>query len=226
MFAENISMSIRICVFDDNKKVRDALGMIIKGTDGLEWCGSFSDCNNLLRDYTKAKPDVVLMDIQMPGISGIDAVKELRGKFPDAKILMLTNFDDDDKVFSSICFGASGYLLKNTSPTKIIESIKEVFEGGAPMTPVIAQKVLRMFRDKPPHTSPERDYNLTTREKEVLECLVKGMSLKMVGEELSISYDTVRTHIKHIYEKLHVFSMTEAVAKTIKEKLLSFSFFC
>ena len=215
-------MNIRVCVFDDNKKVRDALGMIIKGTDGLEWSGSFSDCNNLIHDFKKASADVVLMDIQMPGISGIDAVKELRSHFPEAKILMLTNFDDEDKVFSSICFGASGYLLKNTSPVKIIEAIKEVHEGGAPMTPVIAQKVLQMFRNNPPsNTTPERDYHLSGREKDVLECLVKGMSLKMAGETLFISYDTVRTHIKHIYEKLHVASMTEAVAKTINERLLS-----
>lgn len=216
-------MNIRVCIFDDSKKVRDALGMIIKGTDGFEWCGSFPDCNNLIKDFKKAAPDVVLMDIQMPGISGIDAVKELRLQYPEAKILMLTNFDDDDKVFSSICFGASGYLLKNTSPVKIIEAIKEVYEGGAPMTPVIAQKVLQMFRNHPPsHSTPERDYHLSQREKEVLECLVKGMSLKMVGETLFISYDTVRSHIKHIYEKLHVVSMTEAVAKAIHEKLLAF----
>ena len=215
-------MPIRVCIFDDNKKVRDALGMIIKGTAGLEWCGSFSDCSNLIKDYNKAMPDVVLMDIQMPGISGIDAVKELKSKFPEARILMLTNFDDDDKIFSSICFGASGYLLKNTSPLKIIEAIKEVYEGGAPMTPVIAQKDLQMFRNNPPSNStPEKDYRLSPREKEVLECLVKGMSLKMVGETLFISYDTVRTHIKHIYEKLHVVSMTEAVAKAINERLLS-----
>ena len=215
-------IDIRICIFDDNKKVRDALEMIIKGTTGLQWCGSFANCNNLIADFTKAKPDVVLMDIQMPGITGIYAVKELRTQFPQSKVLMLTNFDEDDKVFSSICFGASGYLLKNTSPVKIIESIKEVYEGGAPMTPVIAQKVLQMFRNQPPSVNtPERDYHLSTREKEVLECLVKGMSLKMVGENLNISYDTVRTHIKHIYEKLHVVSMTEAVAKALNEKLIT-----
>ena len=213
-------IDIRVCVFDDNKKVRDALTLILKGSVGIQLCGVFPDCNNLLHNYKIVKPDVVLMDIQMPGMSGIDAVKTLRTSFPDAKILMLTNFDDDDKVFLSICFGASGYLLKNTPSIKIVEAIKEVFEGGAPMTPAIAKKVLHIFRSHSTAIIPEKDYNLSAREKEVLACLIKGKSLKMVGEELYISYDTVRTHIKHIYEKLHVFSMTEAVVKVINEKLL------
>ncbi len=215
-------MNIRVCLYDDNSKVRAALEKIITASEGLEWCGGFPDCTNLLQDFINAKPDVVLMDINMPGKSGIDAVKELRSQFPASNILMLTNFDEDDKIFSSICFGASGYLLKNTPQGKIIEAIKEVFEGGAPMTPVIAQRVLRMFRLHPPtYQAPGKDYHLSTREKEVLECLVKGMSLKMIGDSLFISYDTVRTHIKHIYEKLHVVSMTEAVAKALNERLLS-----
>lgn len=214
-------MDIRVCLFDDNKKVRAALERIIKGTPGLEWCGGFHDCSNLVTDYQQTNPDVVLMDINMPGKSGIDAVKELRSQYPDSKVLMLTNFDEDDKIFSSICFGASGYLLKNTSPAKIIEAIHEVYEGGAPMTPVIAQRVLQMFRGEPFHRPIQvKDYHLSSREKEVLECLVKGMSLKMISDSLFISYDTVRSHIKHIYEKLHVASMTEAVAKTLNERLL------
>jgi DNA-binding NarL/FixJ family response regulator len=214
-------MDIRVCLFDDNKKVRAALEKIIRNTQGLFWCGGFQDCSNLLVDFQQANPDVVLMDINMPGKSGIDAVKELRSKYPASKVLMLSNFDEDDKIFSSICFGASGYLLKNTSPLKIIEAIYEVYEGGAPMTPVIAQRVLQMFRGQSfSQPVPAKDYHLSTREKEVLECLVKGMSLKMIGDALFISYETVRSHIKHIYEKLHVVSMTEAVAKTLNERLL------
>lgn len=214
-------MAIRVCVFDDSKKVRDALSMIIKGTEGFEWAGGFTDCNNLMKEVERAEPDVVLMDIQMPGISGIDAVKALQQQFSDLKILMLTNFDDDDKVFYALCFGASGYLLKSTPPSKILEAIKEVHEGGAPMSPVIARKMLQMFRKQPPSRQvAEKDYQLSPREKEVLECLVKGMSLKIIGSTLHISYDTVRSHIKHIYEKLHVVSMTEAVAKALQETLV------
>lgn len=215
-------MNIRVCLYDDNSKVRAALEKIINAEEGIDWCGGFPDCSRLMQDFDDAKPDVVLMDINMPGKSGIDAVKELRSHFASAKILMLTNFDEDDKIFSSICFGASGYLMKNTPPNKIVEAIKEVFDGGAPMTPVIAQKVIHMFRMHLPTQQPAgKDYHLSTREKEVLECLVKGMSLKMIGDNLFISYDTVRTHIKHIYEKLHVVSMTEAVAKALNERLLS-----
>ena len=162
------------------------------------------------------------MDIQMPGISGIEAVRTLKTKFPDVKILMLTNYDEDDKVFFSICFGATGYLLKNTSPAQIIAAIQEVYAGGAPMTPVIAQKVLQMFRSNSlVDANQSHEYALSPREKEVLTCLIKGMSLKGIADTLFISYDTVRTHLKHIYEKLHVFTMTEAVAKAIRERIVN-----
>jgi len=196
--------------------------MIIKGTEGLVWAGGFGDCSNLESDYENTMADVVLMDIQMPGITGIEAVRILHSKFPDAKVLMLTSFDDDEKVFYSMCYGASGYLLKNTTPDRIISAIHEVHNGGAPMTPLIAQKVLQLFRQNMNHEShPHNMYALSLREKEVLEHLVRGMSLKSIAEKLFISYDTVRTHMKHIYEKLHVYSMTEAVAKAINEHIVS-----
>lgn len=215
-------MAVRVAVFDDNQKVRDALQMILSGTSGIEWAGSFPDCLNLMRDYGQSHPDVVLMDIQMPVISGIEAVKMLHGAYPDSKVLMLTNFDDDEMVFRAICNGASGYLLKNTPPLKLIEAIQELNEGGAPMTPSIAVNVLKMFRGQqsPAGSSVNNDYSLSARELEVLESLVEGRSLKMVGDHLHISYDTVRTHIKHIYKKLHVFSLTEAVSKALKERLV------
>lgn len=213
---------IRVCLFEDNKKMRDALSLVLRNSKDIEWCGSYTDCNNLLNDFRNSNADVVLMDIQMPGKSGTDAVKELKNNFPETPILMLSNFDDEENVFSSICNGASGYLLKKTSPAKIIEAILEVNSGGAPMTPIISRMVLQMFRNEKLIQVSGNEYHLSVREKEVLNCLVKGMSLKMVADSLFISYDTVRSHIKSIYKKLHVVSMTEAVAKTLNEKLLKF----
>lgn len=215
-------MPIRVCVFDDSRKVRDALSVIIKGTPGFEWAGGFPDARNVLRDIEKAEPDVVLMDIEMPGVTGIDAVKQVHAQYPELPVVMQTVFEDDDKVFYSICFGASGYMLKNTPPVQMLEAIREAVDGGAPLTPIIAKKVLRLFQQHPMSKEvATEDYNLSAREKEVLEALVKGLSLKMVASDLQISYDTVRTHIKHIYEKLHVASMTEAVSKALREKLVS-----
>ena len=215
-------MATRVCVFDDSKKVRDALSVILKGTPGYEWAGGFPDAKNVIQDIRKADPDVVLMDIEMPGISGIEAVKLVHQHYPSLPVIMQTVFEDDDKVFYSICFGASGYLLKNTPPAQMLQAINEAVGGGAPLTPAIARKVLMLFRNHPPSQEvAKEDYNLSAREKEVLEALVKGFGLKMVAAELNISYDTVRTHIKHIYEKLHVASMTEAVSKALREKLIS-----
>lgn len=217
-------MNIKVTVFDDHKKVRDALGIIIKGTEGFEWGGGFPDCNNLMKDVEKADPDVVLMDIEMPGMSGIDAVKILHEKFPHIKVIMQTAFDDDEKVFYSICFGASGYMLKSTPPAHMLEAIRDVYNGGAPMSPSIARKVLEMFQHHPPSAkTADHDYRLSEREKQVLELLVKGQSYKMIGDALFISYETVRSHMKSIYDKLHVASMTEAVAKALQEKLVSLS---
>ncbi|MFN0274484.1 MAG: response regulator [Chitinophagales bacterium] len=214
-------MPIRVCVFDDHKKVRDAISVIIKANPAFEFAGAFEDARNVLKDVEQANPDVILMDIEMPEVSGINAVKMIKPQFPHKKILMLTAFADDDKIFYSICFGASGYLLKSTPPNGILEAVKEVSEGGAPMTPQIAAKVLQLFQQNTQSgVIAKEDYQLSRREKEVLDLLVQGKSLKSVSADLFISYDTVRSHIKGIYEKLHVASMTEAVAKAINERLI------
>ena len=212
-------MNIRVAIFDDNKNLLDSLYQLINGSSGFECVGAFPNCNELLSDMKKANPDVVLMDIEMPGMTGIEAARLIKEKYPEVRILMETIFEEDDKVFASICNGAEGYILKNTPPSLILEAIREVYEGGAPMTPSIASKVLKMFRS---HTSPIKNdsSNLTTREKEILSCLVDGMSYKLIADKCFISIDTVGGHIKNIYEKLQVHSKGEAVAKAIRRNIV------
>ncbi len=215
-----VKTELNVCLFDDNVKFRQAIQVILSSASGINYTGSFPDCKNLLRDIDEASPDVVLMDIQMPGISGLDAVAMVKKNRPSCHVLMLTNFDEDESVFNAICNGASGYLLKNTSPRRLVEAIREVQEGGAPMTPGIARKMLQRFRFTQGLAPTTDEYHLSQRERDVLETLVKGYSLKMIADQLNISYETVRSHIKHIYQKLHVVSLTEAVAKALREKLI------
>ena len=212
-------MTISVAIFEDNLLLRESLFQLINGTEGFICVGAFSNCKDILHDINKSQPQVVLMDIQMPGITGIEGVKLIKEQFPEIKIIMQTVVEDEDKIFVSICNGASGYLLKNTSPSRLLEAIKEVHAGGAPMTPSIAQKVLEKFRNQSPQISKESS-DLTNREKEILECLVNGMSYKMIAAHCNISIDTVRHHIRNIYDKLHVNSKSEAVAKAIKGKIV------
>ena len=210
---------IRVAIFEDNRSLREGLTAMIGGTAGFECVGAFPNCNNLLKNVTQAKPDVILMDIEMPGINGIEAVSLIKEEFPEIKILMETIFDDDEKIFNSICAGAEGYILKHTPPAEIIEAINEIYDGGSPMTPSIANRVLKMVKDKPVFSGKE-SFDLSTREKEILFCLVKGMSYKMVADTCFISIETVNVHIKNIYRKLQVHSKSEAVAKAIKGRIV------
>lgn len=212
-------MNIRVVIFEDNKSLRQGLFQLINGSEGFECAGAFEDCLDLFKKIEDTKPDVVLMDIQMPIINGIEAVGMLHEKYPDLKILMQTIFEDNEKIFQSILAGASGYILKNTSPSRFLEYIQETYEGGAPMSPSVATKVLKIVAQQSPF-SKVNNFNLTQREKEILSCLVKGMSYKLIAGVCFISIDTVRGHIRNIYEKLHVHSKGEAVATAIKSNIV------
>ncbi|MBK9732796.1 MAG: response regulator transcription factor [Chitinophagaceae bacterium] len=211
-------MEIKVVIFEDNMLLRESLFQLINGTSGFTCAGAFPNCNDIIYNIRKSEPNVVLMDIQMPGKNGIEGVKIIKENFSAIKVIMHTVVEDEEKVFASICNGASGYLLKNTTPIRMLESIKEVYEAGAPMTPSIAQKVLEKFRKQSPAINEFE--NLSTREKEILECLVVGMSYKMIAANCKISIDTVRHHIRNIYEKLHVNSKSEAVSKAIRGKIV------
>lgn len=212
-------MDIKVVIFEDNKSLRNGLFHLVNGSEGFACVGAFEDCLDLFKNIEATKPDVVLMDIEMPGINGIEAVGMLREKYPNLKILMQTIFEESGKIFQSILAGASGYILKNTSPSRFLEFIRETYEGGAPMSPSVATKVLKMMAEQS-LVAKKESFNLSDREKEILSCLVKGMSYKLIADACFISIDTVRGHIRSIYEKLHVHSKGEAVAKAIKSKIV------
>jgi DNA-binding NarL/FixJ family response regulator len=207
---------IRIIIYEDDKDLREGLAQLLSITNEFSIEGLFSNCDTIQTDLKELNADILLMDIDMPGTNGIDGVRLAKAVKPEVSILMFTVFDDDKKIFDAICAGADGYLLKKTSPEKIIEALKDVHSGGAPMTPSIARKVLQFFPKKNiSDTEP-----LTEKELEVLQQLVDGKSYKQVADALKISIETVRTHIKRIYTKLHVRSMSQAVAKAINQKII------
>lgn len=215
-------MNLRIAIFDDNKNIRESIALLLKTEKEFEVAGSFAHVLDCETDIKACRPDIVLMDIEMPGMTGIEAVKIIKKEFPDILILMQTVFEDDDRVFESICSGASGYILKNSLNTRLIEFIKELRFGGSPMSPSIARKVLTKMQQIPEQVRPQAapDYHLTPREKEVLACIVNGLTHKMIADHLFISYETVRTHVKNIYTKLHVASLAEVLSKAMKERIV------
>ncbi len=208
---------IRVVVFDDNELLRDSISLLISDDDQFFLAGAYANCKNLVLIIENTRPDVIVMDIDMPGISGIEAVGIIRKNYPGMQVLMQTIFDNDEKIFAAIKAGANGYILKNAESRKLLESISDVYSGGVPMTPSVARKVLKQFQGD--GNQAKDDFNLSNREKEVLSLLVNGKSYKMIANDLEITYDTVRAHMKKIYEKLHVSSMTEAVAKAINQQL-------
>jgi len=215
-------MEIRVAIFEDNKLIREALQTIINGTTGFVCTGTFANVNQVEADILFSRPDVVLMDIEMPGRTGIEATKIIRENFPEVKVLIQTVFNDNDKIFNALCAGASGYILKTDSPMKQLQALEEVYKGGASMSSVIAQKVMQFFvRQNVILVQPQAmDFDLSTREKEILSLMMEGHNYRSIADKAFISYETVRTHIKHIYKKLHVASRSEAIMKARQQGLL------
>jgi DNA-binding NarL/FixJ family response regulator len=209
---------IKLLIYEDNPPLREGLTMLIDGSEGFQVLGAFKNCSNVAYEVDAYKPDVILMDIDMPGVNGLEGLKIIRKQNQQVSVLMLTVFDDNKNIFEALLNGANGYILKKTPPVKLLEYIQEASTGGAPMTASVATQVLKMFSQI--NLPADNDYHLSEREKQVLQLLVKGYSYKMIAAEMFIAMDTVRSHIKKIYEKLHVNSKSEAVAKAFRDKLV------
>ncbi len=199
-------MPIQIFIYDDNRERRESLKALLSLNIDLEVVGEAENCKEVLMHMSAYKPQVVLMDINMPEVNGIEGLKLIKTAHPDIKVLMQTAFDDSDKIFTSIANGASGYILKSDKPQRILQAIEEVYQGGAAMNPTIAQKVLDYFKPS------DKKSPLSPKENEVLSLLAEGLSYKMVADRLAVSYTTINTHTKRIYEKLHISSLGEAIA--------------
>lgn len=209
----------RVAIFDDNKSRREGLQLLVDEMEEMECVGAFEDCRDVVLRIKAIKPDVVLMDINMPHVDGIEGVRLIKEHDLNIKVIMQTIFEDEDKILQAISAGADGYIIKQKSPMKLIEGIEEVMNGGAPMTPTVAYKVLKLF-SKDRNVSGTENINLTNREHEILGHLVEGYSYKMIADMCHISYATVNKHITNIYGKLQVHSVAAAVSKAIKQGLV------
>jgi DNA-binding NarL/FixJ family response regulator len=212
---------VRVTIFEDYADMREILSTLVSDSPDFLLAGAYSNAVDVLHVIKKQKPDVVLMDLQMPEVSGIEATRLIKQHHPQVQVLVQTMFDDNERIFAAICMGASGYILKSTPADEILEAITDVYNGGSPMTPHIARKVLIMFATQQQTMSATAEYyELSNREKEVLAYLTQGMSYKMIAEACGISYGTVNQHLKKIYGKLHVHSATEAVQKALLQKIV------
>ncbi len=211
---------IKVVIVEDNDAIREGLKILINGTEDYSCIAAFPKCEPMLKNIKKLEPEVLLMDIGLPGMSGIEGIKKAKEILPDLTILVLTVYEENELVFDALCAGACGYLVKKTPPSKLLEAIKEAYEGGSPMSANIARKVIDFFQNKRPRAQNQNSWVLTSREKEILASLVEGNSFKAIAESLFISIETVRFHFRNIYKKLHVHSQSEAVAKAIKEGII------
>lgn len=211
-------MITRILLYDDNEALRQSIEALLDEEHDLEFIAGIPNAETVETDVRELKPDVILMDIDMPTVNGVQAVQRIRRITDSLPIIMLTVFDDNENIFKAICAGASGYILKRYASIEVPDAIRNVLTGGAPMTGSIARKVLQMV--PPAHTSTEEKTDLSEKEISILQLLVQGFSYKMIAAQLKISHDTVRFYIKKIYDKLHVHTATEAVSKAIKDRLI------
>jgi len=209
---------ISVVVFEDNKHLRESLQLLVSSSENFEWIDAFADTRNIVSVINKLMPDIIITDIEMPVMNGIDATRLIKIKFPEIPILILTVFDDSERIFQSLQAGGNGYLLKNSSPDEILSALTDVYNGGSALSPAVARKVIQYFQTAIP--VQQNDYHLTAKEKELLQCLVQGMSYKMIADAMMISFETVKSHVKNVYRKLHVSSNSEAVAKAIKQKIV------
>ena len=216
--AETENKIIKTIIVEDQRDLREGLQMLINFTNGFKCLGAFRTMEEALARVKYDVPDVVLSDIGLPGMSGIEGIRILKEKYPDLIILVLTVYDDNEKIFDALCAGASGYLLKHTEPSQLISSVKEAVSGGAPMSPEVATKVIKLFREVRP---PEKvEYDLTPHETRLLKLLVEGHNYVTAAEELKISYNTIKFHVRNIYDKLQVHSKSEAVAIAMRDRLI------
>lgn len=210
---------INVAIIEDNNIIREGLAALINGTEGYRCVGVFPTSEKFLEQIPHVKMDVILMDIGLPGMNGIEAIRKARELNPDLNFLMLTIYEDSEMVFQALCAGACGYLVKKTPPSRLLEAIKDIYDGGSPMSSQIARQVIYEFQ-KEKNLASDNEYSLSNREKEVLNLLSNGKSYHEIGDQLFISVDTVRHHIRNIYKKLHVHSQSEAVAKAIRKKII------
>ena len=211
---------IKIILIEDNKFIRSGWELALQKEEDFQIVGSYSSCEEAFKDEGIGAANMVLMDIGLPGISGIEGVKYLKEKYPTQIIVMCTVHEDDDKIFEAICAGAAGYLLKKTKPEELISALRDAFSGGSPMTPSVARKVIASFQKKPLNSFNKERVELTEREEQILTLMSKGKSYAEIANDIFLSLDGVTYHIRHIYEKLHVHSRAEAIAEGLKKRLI------